>query len=264
MDIKKIGKVVCGVLTVNPPALYSNLRGIPAFFRDWKEVKKQTREGTDFPLRMSCPCLGDRYASAGMMAKHYFQQDLYVARRIFRASPPPVRHVDIGSLISGFVAHVAVFREVELLDIRGLQKKVDGVRFRCADLMQLPGDLENYCDSISSLHAIEHFGLGRYGDPIDVNGHVKALQSITKMLQSRGVFYFSVPIGPQRIEFNGHRVFAVKYLLALLEKDYDLLRFSYEDDAADFHENATLTEKAVAENFGCRFGCGIFELQKRQ
>ena len=28
-------------------------------------------------------------------------------------------------------------------------------------------------DSVSCLHAIEHFGLGRYGDPIDVFGHIK-------------------------------------------------------------------------------------------
>ena len=37
-------------------------------------------------------------------------------------------------------------------------------------------------DSISCLHAIEHFGLGRYGDPVDVLGHVKALDNIRKAL----------------------------------------------------------------------------------
>jgi hypothetical protein len=38
--------------------------------------------------------------------------------------------------------------------------------------MKLHEDMINCCDSISSLHAIEHFGLGRYGDTIDVNGHL--------------------------------------------------------------------------------------------
>lgn len=73
--------------------------------------------------------------------------------------------------------------------------------------MELPAGMVNYCDSISSLHAIEHFGLGRYGDPIDYFGYLKALQNIAKIVKTGGTFYFSVPIGPQRIEFNAHRVF---------------------------------------------------------
>ena len=78
--------------------------------------------------------------------------------------------------------------------------------------MLLPNDLINYYDSISSLHAIEHFGLGRYGDPIDYYGFEKAIDNISKLLEISGHFYFSVPIGPQRIEFNAHRVFSIKFL----------------------------------------------------
>jgi hypothetical protein len=76
---------------------------------------------------------------------------------------------------------------------------------------------KNYCDSISSLHAIEHFWLGRYGDRIDINGYIKGLNTIYWMLKKWGIFYFSVPIGPQRIEFNAHRVFSLKYLVELLD-----------------------------------------------
>ncbi|MDR1676526.1 MAG: DUF268 domain-containing protein [Tannerella sp.] len=263
MNIRKGLKVACGVFAINPPAFYNNLRGIPAFFKDWGEIRKQRRSeaAADFALRMNYPCLGDRYDSAGKMSGHYFHQDLHVSQRIFRANP--VRHIDIGSRIDGFVAHVAAFREIEVFDIREVQSTSPNIRFRCADLMRMPEGMENYCDSISSLHAIEHFGLGRYGDPIDWNGHLKALRNITKILRGGGTFYFSVPVGPQRIEFNAHRVFAIKYLLALFEKDYELRQFSYVDDAGDFHENVRLTENAVAENFGCVYGCGLFELYKR-
>jgi hypothetical protein len=34
---------------------------------------------------------------------------------------------------------------------------------------------DGYCDSLSCLHALEHFGLGRYGDPIDPRGHEKGI-----------------------------------------------------------------------------------------
>ncbi len=129
--------------------------------------------------------------------------------------------------------------------------------------MQLPDDMINACDSISSLHAIEHFGLGRYGDPVDYFGYLKAINNITKILRSNGKFYFSTPIGDQRIEFNAHRVFSVMYLLDLFSKDYILNSFSFVDDKGDLFENADLTEVNISENFGCHYGCGIFELTKK-
>jgi len=91
----------------------------------------------------------------------------------------------------------AVFREIEVFDIRKQENNVKNVVFKQADLMNLPPDS---CESIPSLHAIEHFGLGRYGDAIDADGHFKAIQNIYEMLKIGGRFYFSVPIGSQRIE----------------------------------------------------------------
>jgi SAM-dependent methyltransferase len=194
------------------------------------------------------------------MSGHYFHQDLFVARKIFEENP--VRHVDIGSRTDGLVAHVAVFREIEVMDIRAQNSKVKNVKFRQADLMQLPPDMIAYCDSISSLHAIEHFGLGRYGDPVDYYGHVKALDNIYKILKPGGRFYFSVPIGRQRIEFNAHRVFSLKYLLELFTDKYKVDSFSYVNDSGDFFEEVKLTQDCIESNLGCRYGCGIFLLRK--
>ena len=124
------------------------------------------------------------------MRGHYFHQDLLVARGIYEADPR--RHIDIGSRTDGFVAHVAVFRGIEILDIRQLSSEVENVRFRRADLMELPADLVQCTDSLSSLHALEHFGLGRYGDPVDIEGHVKALGNMHHMLERKGTLYLSV------------------------------------------------------------------------
>jgi len=174
----------------------------------------------------------------------------------------PERHLDIGSRTDGFVAHVAVFREIEVIDIREQKSKVKNIIFRKADLMLLPVDMINTYDSISSLHAVEHFGLGRYGDPVDYNGYLKAITNITKILKSTGKFYFSVPIGKQRIEFNAHRVFSVRYLLELFKDTFKLESFSYIDDDGDFFENVELTQPEIDRNYGCHYGCGIFELTK--
>ncbi|MEP6645561.1 MAG: DUF268 domain-containing protein [Saprospiraceae bacterium] len=258
-----IKNVVSGLrlFGIDPRIFMTSLRGLRFYFKDLSELKNQM--GTDklFPFGRKYPVLGDRNSEAGVMSGHYFHQDLFVASKIYEACP--IRHLDIGSRIDGFVAHVAIFREIEIMDIRPQISKVKNIIFRQQDLMQLPEHLNDSYDSISSLHVIEHFGLGRYGDPIDYNGYLKAIQNITSMLKTGGVFYFSVPIGPQRIEFNGQRVFSVKYLLQIFKDDFFLNSFSYVDDAGDFFQNVTMPAADIEKNFGCQYGCGIFELVRK-
>lgn len=238
----------------------NSFRGIKSYFNDYSAIKKQKGDDTIFPFGNNTPVLGDRYAESGRMSGHYFHQDLLVAQRIFKNNP--AKHIDIGSRTDGFVAHVAVFRKIEIIDIRTQTSKTENIVFRRADLMQLPEDMIDAYDSISSLHAIEHFGLGRYGDPIDYFGYLKAVDNITKILQKGGKFYFSVPIGPQRIEFNAHRVFSVQYLMDLFKTNYKIDHFSYVNDSGDLFENVDLNEETVNVNFGCTYGCGIFEMTK--
>jgi SAM-dependent methyltransferase len=119
-----------------------------------------------------------------------------------------------------------------------------------------------YCDSLSCLHALEHFGLGRYGDPVDFDGFLKALSKINNILKTGGKFYLSVPIGPQRIEFNAHRVFSVNYLLSLVSENYKIDSFSYVDDKEDLFKNVEFSDEEISRNFGCSYGCGILELTK--
>jgi len=183
-----------------------------------------------------------------------------MAKVIFQNNPKI--HVDIGSRIDGFIAHLAVFREVEIFDIRSLDYPIPNVKFVRADLTALPAQLHNYCDSISSLHVIEHIGLGRYGDSIDYYGHIKSLKSIHAILKKSGKFYFSTPIGPQRIEFNAHRVFNVGYLIKILTELFQIEKFHYIDDKGCFFENIPLQKDKIENNFGCHYGCGIFELIK--
>jgi len=231
------------------------------FYQDFEEIKRQKGNDTTFEFSNMFPILTDKNDQAGTMKGHYFHQDLYVAQLIFSAKPE--KHLDIGSRTDGFIAHVASFREIELIDIRPLESHLENITFRQADLMELPPELVDYCDSISSLHAIEHFGLGRYGDPVDYYGHLKAIKNIANILKKDGFFYFSVPIGQQRIEFNAHRVFSVGYLMKILSQDFEIKSFSYVNDEGDFFENVELTEKNVSLNYNCYYGCGIFILQKR-
>ncbi len=246
---------------INLVLLKKNIGGLLFYFRDLSLLKKQQGDDDSFVFGKKYPILSERFVEGGTMSGHYFHQDIFVAKEVFKENP--IKHVDIGSRTDGFIAHLAVFRKVEVLDIRQLDSKVENVSFQKADLMKPPEGMVNYCDSISSLHAIEHFGLGRYGDPIDYFGHIKAIKNITSMLKKEGIFYFSVPIGKQRIEFNAHRVFSIKYLLDLFEDDYVLVSFSYVNDDGDLFENIVLSDDGISTNYGCNYGCGIFKLLKK-
>jgi hypothetical protein len=148
-------------------------------------------------------------------------------------------------------------------DIRPMDSPIPGVVFRQADLMNFDESLIECSDSLSCLHAIEHFGLGRYGDPINFNGFHKGLETLKQMLVPGGRFHFSTPMGPQRIEFNAHRVFSARFLIDYFSKDYSIESFSYLDGAPYVHENIPLNDPRVESNFGCSYGCAILELIKK-
>ncbi|MDD2806219.1 MAG: DUF268 domain-containing protein [Elusimicrobiales bacterium] len=174
--------------------------GILRYLRSLARFRMSSSERIDL-----LPCLHDWYEEGGETRSEYFWQDLLVAKMIHEANPQ--KHVDIGSRVDGFVAHVASFREIEVFDVRNVSATIPGVVFRRADLMKSLPEMRAYCDSLSCLHALEHFGLGRYGDPLSPLGYISGLANMADLLKPGGQFYLSVPIGIPRVEFNAHRIF---------------------------------------------------------
>ena len=247
-------------LGISLQAGYANLKSLTWYFSDYKKLKKQLEHRSDFPFGKYFPILHEKYDTGGITGGHYFHQDLLVAQKIFENKP--LKHVDVGSRTDGFVSHIAAFREIEVFDIRPLNVHIENIKFVQADFMIPDSALAEYTDSISCLHAIEHFGLGRYNDSIDADGHLKGLETIYHILKKGGKFYFSTPIGAQRIEFNAHRVFSIQYLLDIFKEKYKLESFSYIDDEGGLHKDIKLNESMISENCSCSYGCGVFELTK--
>ena len=246
------------ILGIDLIKMFNLVRGLTSFIADYLQLRKQVK---DDKFKVSFyPILDDKYKQGGTAKGHYFHQDLLVARKVYKANPK--RHLDVGSRVDGFIAHLATFRKVIIIDIRELESNVENIEFIQADMMNIKEDLVESCDSISCLHALEHFGLGRYGDPLDIDGHLKGFENIYHMLAPKGIFYFSVPIGPQRIEFNAHRVFSIEYLLEMFQAKFEISSFSFVDDKGGLNLDVELTDKMVVDNCNCHFGCGIFELNK--
>jgi hypothetical protein len=201
------------------------------------------------------PHLAENRESAGTIDKHYFFQDLWAARLIHRQQPH--NHIDIGSRIDGFIAHLLCFTCVTVIDIRSQPLEVDGLTFVQDDATELSKIDTGSLPSISSLHAIEHFGLGRYGDPVDPTAPLRAMKSLSRVLASHGRLYFSVPIGRERLEFNAHRVFAPTTVLSAFSQLH-LLSFAAVTDDGRFITDIR------PESLACQsYACGLFEFTKQ-
>jgi len=208
---------------LDPIRFVTSLKPTAIFYRDYLRYKKLSRsiEIDQGPISWS-PQLGDLNEGAGISHGHYFWQDLIVARKIFEQNPS--RHVDIGSRIDGFIAHLLVFRIVEIIDIRKFESFDKNLDYSTGDAMNLSNVPDGSIESISSLHAIEHFGLGRYGDPLNPTGHIQAMKEIQRVLKKDGFFYLSFPAGIPRVLYNDKRIVDIS-LPAQIMNECDLVEF---------------------------------------
>jgi hypothetical protein len=228
---------------------------VKRFLSDYKAFLKAGGEITH-----TWPILYDFTETAGVAKGAYFHQDLLVAHKIFRANPK--RHIDVGSRVDGFVAHVAAFRAIEVLDVRVLPNSENhSIRFLQADLMDGASVSKIRSDSVSCLHAIEHFGLGRYSDPINPDGHKIGFNNLLKILEPGGTLYIGIPIGRRNeVYFNAHRIFTPEDILSWSSSpgQVELLTFDYIDDQGDLHRNWDLrTNPCIVSS-----GCGVYTFKK--
>ena len=84
------------------------LKGIVFYFKSFILLKRQKGKDLNFPFGRIFPIFWERFSQSGKMSGHYFHQDLHIAKRIYINNPK--KHLDIGSRIDGFIAHLAVFR----------------------------------------------------------------------------------------------------------------------------------------------------------
>ena len=233
-------------------AFFNRIRGYRVFYRNLHEYRTKNTSGRfkrDFGYDFKC--LTDWYNSAGP-TKVYFWQDLWAAKIINKKNPG--KHYDIGSRIDGFIANLASNREnIILIDIRPLDAKIPGVDFFQADATSLRGLADNSVESLSALCSLEHFGLGRYGDPIDPDAWYKAMRSIVRVLAKGGDAYVSVPIGWEHLEYNAHRVFSAQTVVDSFE-GLKLVEFSCaSDDGIEYNADIGKYDNEKY-NRGRRFG----------
>jgi len=199
------------------------------------------------------PCLDDRTTGTAF-DRHYIYHPAWAARVLEETRPS--EHVDISSTLT-FCSTVSAFLPVRFYDYRPANLQLSSLESGHADILALPFE-DNSISSLSCLHVVEHVGLGRYGDPLDPDGDLKAISELKRVLAVDGDLLFVVPIGKPKIMFNAHRIYAFRQVLDYFE-GLTLKEFALIPDDANMGgliRNAT-EELADMQRYGC--GCFWFK-----
>ena len=88
-------------------------------------------------------------------------------------------------------------------------------------------------DVVVTASALDHDGLGRYGDPISPDADILTMQALLRALAPGALVILSVPVGPDRIIWNLMRVYSRDRLPRLLDGYEVVARIGYDEERVD-------------------------------
>ena len=163
-------------------------------------LEKETR----FPCH-AYPCLGDDKGHG--FDEHYVYHVAWAVRKINQIKPKI--HFDISSSLH-LCTTVAATIPTKFLDYRKPNLEVTNLLIGQIDISQ---EYLAPVESLSCCHVVEHIGLGRYGDNLDNEGDLKAIENLKKSAGKH--LLFVVPVGKPAVYFNAHRVYSPVYIASL-------------------------------------------------
>lgn len=246
--------------------LISFLRKLKAFFRAeiaWNKKYKAYKKQLNYFKQQLGPtikiteyaCLSDN-TGVTPIEPHYTYHPAWAARVL--AALKPSKHIDISSTTS-FGTLVSAFIPLEFYDFRPANIHLSGYKSGKTDLTALHFETGSV-ESLSCMHTVEHIGLGRYGDPIDINGDTRAMKELQRVVKKGGSLLFVVPIGDPCIEFNAHRIYAYDSIINnfndMVLKEFALIPDDFENVGYIINPAMDLIKKQ-------HWGCGCFWFIKR-
>jgi SAM-dependent methyltransferase len=239
-------------------SVYKGVKSLKAVKRIKEQMKffkaSEQKTKSRFTLRAEDElfCADDNTLNTGF-DRHYVYHLAWAARVVREINP--AEHTDISSLLY-FPTILSAFVKVKFYDYRPAQLNLDNLISGHCDLTKLDFESSSI-DSLSCMHTIEHIGLGRYGDPIDYDGDLKAIAELKRVVKNNGNLLFVVPIGKARIQYNAHRIYAYEQIINYFD-GFTLKEFSLIPDSprqGGLIRNAT-KEQSDMQDYGC--GCFWF------
>ena len=238
--------------------LYQSLRKTILTHKRWKEFQNdfeifssKSKNAPRFELswKNHYPIL-DEKTSVTHFDAHYIYHPAWAARILENTRPGC--HIDISSTLN-FCAIVSAFIPVRFYDYRPATLNLNKLTSEHADLLSLPFQDESV-PSLSCMHVVEHIGLGRYGDPIDPDGDLKAIEELKRVLSKGGNLLFVTPVVRPVIHFNAHRIYSYNQIISYFS-GLNLQQFAIVDDKGQFFLDASEAD-ANEQSYGC--GCWWF------
>ena len=65
-------------------------------------------------------------------------------------------------------------------------------------------------------------GLASYGDPLDPYGDVKDMQMMSCLIKPGGLMFLGIPMGPDALVFNAHRIYG-RVRLPMMTANFEVL-----------------------------------------
>ncbi len=251
--LNRLRKIIPGSLGIYE-FLYGLIK-IPGFIVDYRNFKNSaTNANRRFPLKKKdfFPCLLDKTVDTPF-DPHYTYHPAWAARVVAKVMPK--KHIDISSTLR-FSTIVSAFIPVDFYDYRPANLRLKNLESRHGDLMFLPF-ADDSVESISCMHTIEHIGLGRYGDPIDYDADIRAIEQLKRVLAPGGTLIFVTPVGRPKIEFNAHRIYAyeqiIQYFNDLKLSEFSLIPDNWQETGLIENADPALVKD---QNYAC--GCFVF------
>ena len=129
--LRQINWILANQLGINLPKCFRSFPRLLRYFRNLFTYLLNVKIDKNTRLYLK-PCLHDHTEESGDIRNEYFWQDLYVAKKIY--GDLPLRHIDVGSRLDGFIGHVSIFTTVTCLDIRPMPLTVPNVEFLQCDI----------------------------------------------------------------------------------------------------------------------------------
>lgn len=134
----------------------------------------------------------------------------FAAEHIARVKPESI--LDIGtirSFITGLLAH----HDITSVDVRPREPLLPNETVITTDAKKLEIPDDSF-DVVLSLCSLEHFGLGRYGDEIDMEGDIRAFGEMVRVLKPGGRLIFTTTLrnGKPVLAFNEQRIYNVELI----------------------------------------------------
>lgn len=200
-------------------------------------------------------CFGDNTPTTGF-DRHYIYHTAWAVRYLIDNKID--EHTDISSTLY-FSATASAFTKINFFDYRPAELELTNLSTQAGDLCDLKFE-DDSIKSLSCMHTIEHVGLGRYGDPIDYDGDLKASKELSRVLAKGGNLLIVLPVGSKSlIQYNAHRIYTKNQVIEMFEgeglkiKEFTLIPEHSKDGGLVPDPSDELLNK---QKYAC--GCFIF------